>query len=60
MSALPTNQLQIQTLAKANGTLEVFLAEVSIPAPNANEVVVRIEAAPINLSDLGLMFGAVI
>ncbi len=59
MEQLPTNQLQIQTLAKADGTLEIFLAEVPLAQPKANEVVVRIEAAPINPSDLGLLFGAV-
>lgn len=58
MAIIPSNQLQIQTLAKANGTLEVFLAEVPLTAPKAHEVVVRIEAAPINPSDLGLLFGA--
>ncbi|NQV61433.1 MAG: NADH oxidase, partial [Alphaproteobacteria bacterium] len=39
-------------------TLEIMLAEVPIPEPKDNEVVVRIEASPVNPSDLGLLFGA--
>src|SRR5262249_256543 len=33
------------------------LADVPIPKPQDDEVVVRVEAAPINPSDLGLLFG---
>jgi NADPH2:quinone reductase len=49
--------LQLRSTAKANGTLEISLAEISIPKPEAEEVVVRVEASPINPSDLGLLFG---
>jgi len=49
--------LQLRSLVKADGTLELSLMEVPTPTPNANEVVVRVEAAPINPSDLGLLFG---
>jgi NADPH2:quinone reductase len=48
--------LQLRSLVKSGGDLEVSLAEVPIPAPAENEVLVRVEAAPINPSDLGLMF----
>src|ERR1700736_1119800 len=48
--------LQLRTLVKNNGDLEVSLTRVPIPVPAANEVVVRVEAAPINPSDLGLLF----
>jgi NADPH2:quinone reductase len=34
------------------------LASVETPAPAADEVVIRIEATPINPSDIGLLFGA--
>ncbi len=49
--------LQLRSLAKANGELELSLASVPVPEPAADEVVVRIEAAPINPSDLGLLLG---
>jgi NADPH:quinone reductase len=48
--------LQLRSLVKNTGDLEVSLTHVPIPAPAANEVLVRVEAAPINPSDLGLLF----
>ncbi len=50
--------LQLRSLIKASGDLEVSLLPVSVPEPGPDEVVVRIEATPINPSDLGLLFGA--
>jgi NADPH2:quinone reductase len=48
--------LQLRSLVESNGDLELSLATVPIPTPGANEVLVRVEAAPINPSDLGLLF----
>ncbi len=48
--------LQLRSLVKSNGDLELSLTSVPIPVPAANEVVVRVEAAPINPSDIGLLF----
>jgi NADPH2:quinone reductase len=48
--------LQLRSLVKSNGDLELSLTSVPTPVPAANEVVVRVEAAPINPSDLGLLF----
>ncbi|MCP5282310.1 MAG: zinc-binding dehydrogenase [Rhodoferax sp.] len=53
----PTS-LQLRSLIRASGELEVSLQDVQIPEPTADEVLVRIEATPINPSDLGLLFGA--
>jgi len=50
--------LQLHSLIKANGELELSLARVVVPEPAADEVVVRMEASPINPSDLGLLLGA--
>ncbi len=50
--------LQLRSLVKPSGELEVSLAEVPVPEPGPGEVLVRVEAAPINPSDLGLLFGA--
>jgi NADPH2:quinone reductase len=50
--------LQLRSLIRANGELEVWLQDVPMPEPAADEVLVRIEATPINPSDLGLLFGA--
>ncbi|GAA4351043.1 zinc-binding dehydrogenase [Variovorax defluvii] len=54
----PRTSLQIRSLVKRSGELELSLAEDAIPEPQADEVVVRVEAAPMNPSDLGLLFGA--
>ncbi len=50
--------LELRSLITPSGELEVSLAEVAIATPGPDEVVVRVEAAPINPSDLGLLFGA--
>jgi NADPH2:quinone reductase len=47
--------LQLQSTVQSNGELTLSLAHVAAPAPGPNEVMVRIEAAPINPSDLWLM-----
>jgi NADPH:quinone reductase len=47
--------LQLRSLAKKSGELELSLQTAAIPDPAADEIVVRIEAAPINPSDLGLL-----
>ncbi|WP_027529776.1 zinc-binding dehydrogenase [Bradyrhizobium sp. WSM3983] len=50
--------LQLRSLIKTGGELEISLVDVPTPEPADDEVVVRIEAAPINPSDLGLLVGA--
>ena len=49
--------LQLRSLLKKSGELEISLANVPTPEPGPDEVVVRVEAAPINPSDLGLLIG---
>ncbi|KRB52384.1 MAG: zinc-binding dehydrogenase [Pseudomonadota bacterium] len=49
--------LQLRSQVKSSGELELSLVPVPIPEPAADEIVVRIEAAPINPSDLGLLLG---
>jgi NADPH2:quinone reductase len=55
--SLPTEQLQLRSLIKEDATLELSLASIAVPEPGPDEVLVRMEAAPINPSDLGLLFG---
>ena len=54
---MPRTSRQIRTTVTSEGQLELSLAEVEIRSPGPNEVVVRVEAAPINPSDLGLLIG---
>lgn len=49
--------LQMQSLVAADGQLTLSLVEVDTPTPRDHEVLVRVEAAPINPSDLGLLLG---
>jgi NADPH:quinone reductase len=48
--------LQLRSLLTRDGVVEISLADVPEPAPGADEVVVRVDAAPINPSDLGVLF----
>ncbi len=50
--------LQLRSLVRKSGELELSLAQVATPDPAADQVVVRVEASPINPSDLGLLLGA--
>ncbi|OBA98648.1 NADH oxidase [Mycolicibacterium fortuitum] len=53
--ALPKTALELRSLVTDNGTLELSLHEVAVLTPAQDEVVVRVEASPINPSDLGLL-----
>jgi NADPH:quinone reductase len=52
----PDTGRELRSLVTAEGTLELSLADVPVPQPKPNEVIVRVEAAPINPSDLGVLF----
>ncbi|MBV9458282.1 MAG: zinc-binding dehydrogenase, partial [Bradyrhizobium sp.] len=58
MASQPTSGLQLRSLIKKSGELEISLLNVPTPEPKPDEVVVRVEASPINPSDLGLLTGA--
>jgi NADPH:quinone reductase len=47
--------LQLRSLVKKSGEMELSLAATAVPVPGADEVIVRIDAAPINPSDLALL-----
>jgi NADPH2:quinone reductase len=55
---LPTTMRQIRSLVTADGRLQLSLGSVDLPEPQPHEVVVRVEAAPINPSDLGLLLAS--
>ena len=52
---LPEQALELRSLVTSQGMLELSLHDVPVPSPAANEVVVRVEASPINPSDLGVL-----
>lgn len=49
--------LQMLSTVTESGELRLELKEQETPTPNDDQVLVRIEATPINPSDLGVMFG---
>lgn len=50
--------LELRSTVTGNGELKLGLIPVEIAPPGEGEVVVRVEATPINPSDLGLLLGA--
>jgi NADPH:quinone reductase len=57
-NVMPATGLQLRTLITKQGKLELSLQEVAIAALKDDEVLIRVEASPINPSDIGLLFGA--
>src|SRR2546422_4977576 len=49
--------LQLRSTVKKDGILELSLTTIATPEPKPEEVIVRIDASPINPSDQGLLFG---
>ena len=57
-TSTPRTGLQLRSLITPSGELEMSLAMLDVPAPGGDEVLIRVEATPINPSDIGLLFGA--
>ena len=53
----PATYLQMLSTVTEEGKLRMELAEKPFPTPKPHEVVIRVEATPINPSDQGVMFG---
>lgn len=58
MANTPTKSLLIKTLIKPEGQLDIYLDTGEVEQPGDNQVLVKVLAAPINPSDLGLLVGA--
>ncbi|MEQ1752653.1 MAG: zinc-binding dehydrogenase [Micropepsaceae bacterium] len=54
---MPSTSLQLRSLVTKDGELKLSLARANVDEPAADEVLVRVEATPINPSDLGLLIG---
>ena len=55
---MQTTGLQLRSLVKASGELELSLARIPVQPPGPGEILVRVEGSPINPSDLGLLVSA--
>jgi NADPH:quinone reductase-like Zn-dependent oxidoreductase len=56
-TALPSTTRQLHSQISPDGTLTLSLEDVPLPALGADEVLIRVEAAPINPSDIGNLYG---
>ncbi|MEM9226007.1 MAG: NADH oxidase, partial [Pseudomonadota bacterium] len=54
-----TTGLQLKSKVAADGALSLFLETAQVPEPGPDEVIIQVEATPINPSDLGNLFGRV-
>ncbi len=52
---IPATGSQLRSLVTADGKLELSLVDIAIAPPQPDEVVISVEAAPINPSDLALL-----
>src|SRR5262249_48011774 len=54
---MPDTALELRSLIRKSGELELSLIKVPVPDPGDDQVVIKVEASPINPSDLGLLLG---
>ncbi len=57
--AIPTHGRSLRSTISSSGELRLELATSDLAEPDGSEVVVAVEASPINPSDLGVLLGAV-
>ncbi len=55
MPEIPATMRQLRSLVTPDGELRLSVSTVDTPRPGPQEVLVRVEAAPVNPSDLGLL-----
>lgn len=58
MTNIPAAARQLFSTVTESGQLELSLRDVPVPAPTGDEVLVRVEATPINPSDLAVLLSA--
>ena len=60
MTTTARTGLQLRSIVKKEGLPRALARRGTDPQPKPDEVVVRVEASPINPSDLGLLLGETI
>lgn len=58
MTAVPSQARQLFSTVTDDARLELAIREVPVPAPTGDEVLIRVEATPINPSDLAVLLSA--
>ena len=56
-ATIPTTALQLRSLVQPDGTLQISLESTPMPTPGPDEVLIQVQATPINPSDIGLLLG---
>lgn len=56
-TTVPATALQLRSLVQPDATLQISLEPTPVPAPGPDEVLIQVQATPINPSDIGLLFG---
>ncbi len=54
---IPASALQLRSLVQGDGSLQLSLEPTPVPVPGPDEVLIQMQATPINPSDIGLLFG---
>jgi NADPH2:quinone reductase len=49
--------LELRSRIGHDGVLELSLQDMAVPEPAADEIIVRVEATPVNSSDIGVLLG---
>lgn len=57
MSELPASGLQLQSLVTSDGQLQLSLEEIEVRPLKPDQVLLQVDASPINPSDLGMLLG---
>ncbi len=55
--SIPSTALQLRSLVQADGSLQLSLESTPVPVPGPDDVLIQVQATPINPSDIGLLFG---
>ncbi len=55
--SIPSTALQLRSLVQADGNLQISLEPTPVPVPGPDDVLIQVQATPINPSDIGLLFG---
>ena len=55
--SIPSTALQLHSLVQPDGILRISLESTAVPALGPDEVLIQMQATPINPSDIGLLFG---
>lgn len=57
IQSIPATALQLRSIVQTDGSLQISLEPIPVPTPGPDEVLIQVQATPLNPSDMGLLFG---